>query len=204
MADVNVERRQERGVEPRSQGGVLRRGDSGLPSFFRNDPAELFSMSPFTLMRRLTEDMDRMFSGFGGHGGSEMRNWAPPIEVRENQGNLVIATELPGLNKEDVKVEVTEDAVVIQGERKHEREEDRGGIHRSERHYGSFYREIPLPQGAKADQAKAQFTNGLLEITIPVPESQRRTRQIPIEAGEERKSVGSQTGKTQTQTSKAG
>jgi HSP20 family protein len=205
MADVNVERRQqERGLESRSQGGLQRRGEAGLPSFFRNDPLELFSMSPFTLMRRLTEDMDRMFSGFGGHAGSEMRNWAPPIEVRENQGNLVIATELPGLNKEDVKVEETDEAVVIQGERKRERQDDSGGIHRSERYYGSFYREIPLPQGAKAEEAKAQFNNGVLEVTVPIPESQRRTRQVPIEAGEERKSVGSQTGKTQTQTSKAG
>src|SRR6266566_1592376 len=102
MADTNVERRQERGLESRSQGGVLRRGETGFPSFFRNDPAELFSMNPFTLMRQLTEDMDRMFSGFGGQSGSEMRNWAPPIDVRESQGNLVIAAELPGLNKEDV------------------------------------------------------------------------------------------------------
>lgn len=204
MADTNVERRQERGLEPRSQGGVLRRGEMGFPSFFRNDPAELLSMNPFTLMRRLTEDMDRMFSGFGGQSGSEMRNWAPPVEVRESQGNLVIAAELPGLSREDVKVEVTEDAVVIQGERKREKDEERGGIHRSERYYGVLYREIPLPQGAKADQAKAQFNNGVLEVTIPIPESQRRTRQVPIEAGEERKSVGSQTGKTQTQTSKAG
>ncbi len=204
MADVNVERRQERGLEQRSQGGLLRRGEMGFPSFFRNDPMELFSMSPFTLMRRLTEAMDRMFSGFGSQAGSEMRNWAPPVEVRENQGNLVIAAELPGLNKEDVKVEVTEDGVVIQGERKREREEERGGVHRSERYYGTFYREIPLPQGAKADQAKAQFNNGVLEVTVPIPESQRRTRQIPIEAGEERKSVGSQSAKTQTQTSKAG
>jgi HSP20 family protein len=182
----------------------MRRGEMGFPSFFRNDPAELLSMNPFTLMRRLTEDMDRMFSGFGGQSGSEIRNWAPAVEVREAQGNLVVAAELPGLNKEDVKVEVTEDAVVIQGERKREREEERGGIHRTERYYGSFYREIPLPQGAKADQAKAQFNNGVLEVTVPIPESQRRTRQIPIEGGEERKSVGSQTGKTQAQTSKAG
>jgi len=204
MADVNVERRQERGLEPRSQGGVMRRGEMGFPSFFRNDPMELMSMNPFTLMRRLTEDMDRMFSGFGGQGGAEIRNWAPPVEVRENQGNLVVAAELPGLNKEDVKVEVTEDAIVIQGERKREKDEERGGVHRSERYYGSFYREIPLPQGAKADQAKAQFNNGVLEVTIPIPESQRRTRQIPIEGGEERKSVGSQASKTQAQTSKAG
>ena len=185
----------------------MRRGEMGFPSFFRTNPAELFSMNPFTLMRRLTEDMDRMFSSqgaMGAGGGGEMGIWAPPVEVRESSGNLVVTAELPGLNKEDVKVEVTEDAIVIQGERKREVEEERHGIHRSERYYGAFYREIPLPQGVKADQAKAQFNNGLLEVTIPIPESARKTRQVPIEAGEERKAMGSQAGKQQTQTSKAG
>jgi len=206
MADVNVEKRYERGLEPRSQGGLMRRGEMGFPSFFRTNPAELFSLNPFTLMRRLTEDMDRMFSAQGGIGSSSgaIGNWAPPVEVREREGNLVVSAELPGLNKEDVKVEVTEEAVVIQGERKREFEEERHGIRHSERSYGAFYREIPLPQGAKADQAKAQFNNGLLEVTVPIPEAQRRTRQIPIESGEERRPVGSQTGKAQTQTSKAG
>jgi len=209
MAETNVERRQEdrgRGLERRSQGGgLMRGGQMGLPSLFRRDPQELFSMSPFTLMRRLTEDMDRMFSGLTGTSGREMGVWAPPVEIRETDGNLVIAAELPGMNKDDVRVEITNDAVIIQGERKQEREEEQGGIHRSERFYGSFYREIPLPEGVKADQAKAQFNNGVLEVTVPIPESQRRTRQIPIEAGEgERKAMGSQAGKQTTQTSKAG
>jgi len=70
MADVNVEKRNERGLEPRSQGGLMRRGESGFPSLFRTNPAELFSLSPFTLMRRLTEDMDRMFSTQGSIGSS--------------------------------------------------------------------------------------------------------------------------------------
>jgi HSP20 family protein len=162
-------------------------------------------MSPFTLMRRLTEDMDRMFYGTGGTGGRQAGLWAPPVEVREANGNLVISAELPGLNKDDVKVEVHDDAVVIQGERKREWEEERGGVHRSERTYGSFYREIPLPEGAKGDQAKAQFNNGVLEVTVPIPESQqRKPRQISIESGEQRKPVGGETGKQQAQTSKAG
>ena len=163
-------------------------------------------MSPFSLMRRMSEDMDRMFTGQGGTASREMGLWAPPIDVREKDGNLVISAELPGLNKEDVKVEVHEDALVLQGERKREWEEERGGVRRSERTYGSFYREIPLPEGAKADQAKAQFNNGVLEVTIPIPESQqRKPRQIAIESGEpERKPVGGQAGKSQTQTSKAG
>jgi HSP20 family protein len=209
MAEGNVEKRQEergRSLEKRSLGGGLtRRGEWGLPSLFGRHPDELFSMSPFALMRRFTEDMDRLFAG-RGTGGGETGLWAPPIDVRESEGNLVISAELPGLNKEDVKVEVHEDALVLQGERKREWEEERGGVRRSERTYGSFYREIPLPEGAKADQAKAQFNNGVLEVTIPIPESQqRKPRQISIESGEpERKPVAGQTGKQQTQTSKAG
>jgi HSP20 family protein len=107
------------------------------------------------------------------------------------------------LNKEDVKVEVTNEGLVIQGERKREREEDRGGVHRSERSYGAFYRLIPLPEGANIEQAKAKFNNGVLQVEVPVPKSQEKSRQIPIEAGEERKPVGSQTGQQTTQTSRA-
>src|SRR5438876_1848610 len=206
MAEANVEKRQDergRSLEKRPLGGLMR-GEWGFPTLFGRHPEDLFSMSPFTLMRRFTEDMDRMFTGVGRFGGREAGLWAPPVEVRESEGNLVISAELPGLNKEDVKVEVNQDAVVIQGERKREWEEERGGVHRSERSYGSFYREIPLPEGAKSDQAKAQFNNGVLEVTVPVPESKRQSRQITIESSEpERKPVG-QNVKQQTQTSKAG
>jgi HSP20 family protein len=209
MAEVNVERRQEergRGVERRSQGGGLtRRGEWGLGS-------DIFSMSPFTLMRRLTEDMDRMFGGFGSGGGAsswpsamETTGFIPPVEVREQDGNLIVCAELPGINKEDVKVQVEEDALIIQGERKREWDEERGGVRRSERSYGSFYRAIPLPEGANLEQAKAEFRDGVLEVRVPVPEQARRSRQIPIEAGTgERKAVGSQQQQQQTQRSKAG
>jgi len=205
MADTNIEKKMERGLERRSQGagGLMRRGEGGFPSLFRRNPEELFAMNPFTFMRRLTEDMDRMFSGLGGEGfGREMGAWAPPVEVREQNGNLVIAAELPGLAKEDVKIEVSEGSLVIQGERKREAEEERGGFHRSERSYGFFYREIPLPDDIKVDQVKAQFNNGILEVRVPIAEGQRKTRTIPIETGGERKQVGTQTG--QTQTTKAG
>jgi HSP20 family protein len=211
MAEANVERRseeRERGLERRSQqgGGLMRRHEFGFPSLLGHNPEELFAMSPFTLMRRLTEDMDRMFTGFGARRGhQQLDQWVPPVEVREQNGDLVIAAELPGMNKEDVKVEVTNEGVVIQGERKAEWEEERGGVRHSERSYGSFYRVIPLPEGAKADQAKAQFNNGVLEIRVPIPESaQRKSRQIQIESGGESERKGAQTAKQQTQTSKAG
>src|SRR6266516_2269819 len=100
MADINVKKRsdeQGRGLERRPAGsGFLRRHDFGLSN-------DVFSMSPFTLMRRLTDDMDRMFSGWGGQGLLEAsNNWIPPVEVRESNGTLAVFAELPGLNKEDV------------------------------------------------------------------------------------------------------
>jgi HSP20 family protein len=83
-----------------------------------------------------------------------------------------------------VKVDVTDCAVTIQGERRREREEEQAGVYRSERSYGSFYRAIPLPDGAIADQAKASFNNGVLEITMPAPPEQvNRGRRLEINEG---------------------
>jgi len=179
MADINVDKRQQdergRGLQRRSQ-------------------SPWSGSSPFTLMRRLTEDMDRMFSGFGESAGSDIGAWAPPVEIREQDGNLIVFAELPGLNKEDVKVEVSNDALVIQGERKREWDEERGGVHRSERFYGSFHRVIPLPEGAKLDQTRAEFNNGVLEVRVPIPEESRKTRQVPIESGGDRKPLTSKAG----------
>jgi len=136
---------------------------------------EFFGLGPFSMMRRLWEDMDRTFSRWGEPG-----MWSPPIEVREKDGNLEVTAELPGMKKEDVKVECTDQGISIEGERRQEREENQGGFHRSERSYGRFYRMIPLPQGAQTDQAKAEFKDGLLKVRIPVPESKNKSRQIPI------------------------
>jgi HSP20 family protein len=142
---------------------------------------DLFS-SPFSMMRRLTEEMDRAFaSTFGLHprfGESGM--WSPAIEVRERNNQLEIACELPGLGKDDVKVEMTDEGIVIQGEKKQESESEEAGVHRSERSYGRFYRMIPLPESAKADQAKAEFKDGILRIRVPMQEHEAHKRQIPI------------------------
>jgi HSP20 family protein len=148
---------------------------------------ELFRTSPFSMMRRLTEEMDRAFGGgfgpwpyFGGAGWSGERNWTPAVEVRERSGNLEVTAELPGLNKEDVKIECNDEGLVIQGEKRREKEYDESGVHRSERVYGHFYRQIPLPEGAQPDKAKAEFKNGILQVQIPITEQKPKSRQIPI------------------------
>jgi HSP20 family protein len=70
---------------------------------------------------------------------------------------------------------------VIQGERQVERTETKGGMTRTERRYGEFYRAIPLPDGADAEKARAEFKNGVLQISVPVAEAKSNVRQIPIE-----------------------
>jgi len=187
------EREEQRGGQiqrsARSSGGGIQRrgGGSNVPSLLSITPRDLISMSPFGLMRRFTEEMDRMFSNFGGISGGtglEELAWVPPVEVRESDGNLVVSAELPGLSENDVRVEATPDGLVIQGERRQEYTGEEGGVRRSERVYGQFYRLIPLPDGADIENARANFENGVLQVTIPVPESQQNRRQIPISGGQ--------------------
>jgi len=145
-------------------------------------PADFFRMNPFSLMRRMTEELDRTFREVSGSGPSESV-WAPAIEVAQQDKNYVVRAEVPGLQPSDVKLEITDDAIVIQGERKVEKEENKSGVHVTEWHYGRFYRAIPLPEGAKADEASAKYENGVLEITVPTEEQRNRRREIPIQAG---------------------
>ena len=157
-----------------------RRGSSLLG--FGITPQELFSSNPFSLMRRMTEEMDRVIQEFGLERDSGDRaGWSPAIEVTERDGKYNVRAELPGLSPDDVRVEVVNDALVIQGERKVEHEEKDGGVQRTERQYGLFYRSIPLPEGADLDHANAKFQNGMLEVTIPVPQQKENRRPIRIE-----------------------
>ena len=155
-----------------------------FPSVFSVSPGELFTMSPITLMRRFTEDIDRAFGLNGGLNREEFSgqeiHWAPPEEIRQSGNNLVIRAELPGLTENDVKVETTDDGLVIHGERRREQASEQGGWRHSEIVYGRFYRVIPLPENANLEQTKANFRNGVLELVVPVPETANKRRQIPV------------------------
>lgn len=150
--------------------------------------------SPFQMLERFADEMDRVFDDFGfGRRGFLPRlgtawprlprteQWLPDVEVLQRNNDLVVRADLPGLGKDDVKVDITEDTLTIQGERKREHEEEKAGVYRSERSYGSFYRSVALPEGAMTDQAKATFKDGVLEITMPAPpESVKRGRRLEI------------------------
>lgn len=142
----------------------------------------LFTVNPFALIRQFTEDMDRFFGQTTG-AAAEGAAWIPAIEVKEKEGKLLVNAELPGVKKEDVKVHIDGDTLIVEGERKQEKEEKREGYYHSERSYGKFYRSIPLPEGAKTDQTAAQFNNGVLEVSVPIPEAKAQRQDIPVQEG---------------------
>jgi HSP20 family protein len=141
---------------------------------------DLFRMSPFALLRAMTDEMDKAFTSKVPFGPEE-KVWMPVVEMREKDGNLLINAELPGINEKDVKIEVADDTLTIEGERKEEHEETKSGVHKTERSYGHFYRAIRLPEGAEVEKAKAEFRNGVLEVKMPVVEPKLNKRTIPIE-----------------------
>lgn len=122
---------------------------------------------------------------------SDMTNWVPQIDVLERGNALVTKIDLPGMKKEDVRVEVTDGHLAISGERKSETEETKDNVYRAERSFGSFYRAIPLPEGVKLEDVKAAFTDGVLEVSLPLPaKAEPKARQVPIQEGAAEKAAG--------------
>jgi HSP20 family protein len=151
---------------------------------------------PFRMMERFADEMDRLFDDFGlGRGWLAPRaaarwprplparteGWLPDVEMLQRNNDLVIRADLPGMTRDEVKVEITENTVTISGERRRDYEEEKGGVYRSERSYGAFSRAVALPEGAITDQAKASYRDGVLEITMPAPpEAVTRGRKLEI------------------------
>ena len=174
MAEKNVESTRsqgssaqsaEQGTKQQHQGERQQRGTSGALQR-RSSAAPMvggFGLSPFSLVRRMMEDMDRLWEGFGGSAIGFGQLWSPAIETFERDNRFVLRAELPGLSPDDVRLEVQDDALVLEGERKSESETKEKEAFRSERTYGRFMRTIPLPDGAQAEQAEAKFENGVLE-----------------------------------------
>ena len=153
-----------------------------------------WSASPFAMLEQFATEIESVFDEFGlgrswlapRSGQSSLRRsgidtWIPEIEVHQQNDELVVRADLPGMKKDDVTVDVTDRDITISGERRQEQQTERGGFYQTERTYGSFCRTIPLPEGAIADQAKATFKDGVLELRLPAPPAQvTRGRRIEV------------------------
>jgi len=124
------------------------------------------------------DEMDRMFNRYlGGFGmpswaprirwASEMEIPYPDIDVYEDGGDLVVKAEIPGVSKDDLKVDIAHDTVTISGEKKKEEKIEKKDYMKMERSYGSFVRTVALPAEVKSADAKAKFKDGVLEIRVP-------------------------------------
>jgi len=145
---------------------------------------------PFMDMTRWDRDMDRMMEDFIGRRGRPWwpENWfrrgemdlgAPALDVFEDKDDVVVKAELPGMDKENIEVNLTDHMLTIKGEKKKEAEVKEENYYRSERSYGSFVRNIELPKAVHADKVKASFKNGILEVRAPKTE-EAKSKEIKV------------------------
>lgn len=124
-----------------------------------------------TLQRGINDAFDSFFADFPRFPSSGMDEWrgqfAPTIDVKETDREIEITAELPGMDENDIDVSLTNDTLVIKGEKKEEKEEKDKGYWYSERRYGSFQRVIPLPEAIDRETTEASFRKGVLSIRIP-------------------------------------
>ncbi len=126
-------------------------------------------------LESLRRDMNRMFDEFfrGDVLADETffgRDWSPAVDVVENNDSYILKAELPGMNKDDVKITLENNILTIRGEKKNEMEKKEQNVHRVERSYGMFERSFTIPGSIKANEIDAQYNNGILTLTLPKAE----------------------------------
>ena len=108
--------------------------------------------------------------------------WAPLVDIVEDDKNYVIKAELPGIKKEEIKVGVQNDVLTISGERKYEKEEKDKKFHRIERAYGSFARSFTIPEDSDGEKVSAEFKDGILRVHLPKTEKVK-PKQVEVKVG---------------------
>ena len=146
--------------------------------------AELTPWEPFRWRRgwdpfKELEDMERRLSTWvsrplrrreGGEETLTVTEWAPLVDIEENDKEYVIKAELPEMKKEEIKVSVEDDILCISGERKREKKEKDKKYHRAERNYGCFERSFTLPDDADGTKVDAEYKDGILKVHLPKSE----------------------------------
>lgn len=137
--------------------------------FFENMLSEVEGIWQKPVSRQMTRRFDKDLT------------WMPTLDVYEHEGELVVKADLPGLKKEDLRIYLEDGALVLQGERKEEKKVEQESFYLAECSYGSFYRRLPLAFEADFNKVTAQFTDGVLEIHVPIPAVEPpKAQEIPL------------------------
>jgi HSP20 family protein len=145
---------------------------------------------PFSDLARWERDMERMFDDFWGR---RMRPWwperwsmpagmeitTPAVDLFEEKDDIVVKAEMPGMDKDNIQVNLTDHTLTIKGEKKKDEEVKEENYYRSERSYGSFVRTLDLPADVQSDKVKATFKNGVLEVRLPKTE-QAKAKEVKV------------------------
>jgi HSP20 family protein len=144
---------------------------------------------PFAIVRQLFEDLEQMWSGVRRPVGGRMNvaAFVPQIEIAERDDKIFVKADLPGVAPDDIEVTLRDDALIIEGERHSEHEQQQGNVWRSERVYGGFRRVIPLPEGVDPNSVEAQFNNGVLEVSLATPHKESGGRKVEIRSQQRQK-----------------
>ena len=169
MADVMIYIGQS-GLQGRLHGHTTECGRGrerpGPAALFSSTLRDFLTTSPFDLLRRFTEGIHRFLEGTSWT-TSVMTVWSPSIAISEKEGQIKVCAELPGLSKDDVRVELTQDTLTISGERKRAQGGQQEGAYWSERFCRSFMRTIPIPDEAQVEKVTATFENEILTVFVP-------------------------------------
>ena len=144
-------------------------------SLIRFQSTPLYPLAGLSRLPELRNELfDRLFNA------PEAKSWVPALDVYEEKDNYVVKVELPGVNKEDVKLSLEQGTLTITGERKSETKQEGTEVHYTERFHGRFQRVIDLPESVAADKVTAQYKDGILTVTLPKSEH-AKPKQIDIQ-----------------------
>ncbi len=126
----------------------------------------------------------------------EQEEWLPKIDVYDEENDLVVKAEMPGMKTEDIQVRLDDGMLVISGKREREEKVDEKDYYRMERSYGSFMRSVPVPSGTKQEDVDAKYENGVLEVHVKGAGklAEAKQKSIPIRSGQEGQQAVSSSG----------
>ena len=137
---------------------------------------------PLGEIDRFKQQMDRMFDNFFGSEtdvSEASAMWYPSVDIKETKDDFVLMAEVPGMSKDDIKINISENTLTIRGEKREEKKEEDHNYHRVERRYGKFQRSFTLPTQIQGNKVKAAYKDGILTITMPKKE-EVKPKEIPI------------------------